>query len=378
VPSDDVVLQRITGEIEKIGQQNHLQSSALCSLDLLFASTRCIGHTQMPAVVARYASRQIISHSLSLEQIQRISGCEWLFGLPFKSRQTISSEQRDPGKPANSDTVPDWATAVSDAILVGDIADAHNRIRAISERRDLPALALRIADYAARAVRLRPIVNGEKSAKRFAERLHLLSCRLHVAWSDADPVQLSDSKIENGYKTMLEGIGNSPSADRIRRELIVSAKGFHSYLRNCHGKGPLTNADLLAPRKLLDRVDVDLITIDEYREILHQIALRWPGSARADRRNIATMLVALGFRSGLRREEARLLRTDDVCLWGGRDELLIRPSEDHTLKSDSARRRMPVGITMPTDELQLLSAWHRQRVEELSGVGDGYLFGSKS
>ena len=378
VPSDDVVLQRITAEIEKYRQKNHLQSSGLCSLETLIASTRCIGHTQMPAVVARYASRQIISHSLSLEQIQRISGCDWLFGLPLKSRQTISLERRDEGKPVKSDPVPDWATVVSEAILVGDFADAHKRLRSLVEGQSFPALALRIADYAARAVQLRSIVNGKKSAERFTERLHLLSCRLHLVWSDADPVQLSDSKIEKGYKTMLEGRGKSPSAERVRRELIVAARGFHSYLRNCHRKGPLKNPDLLAPRRLLDRVDVDLLSSDEYREVLHQIALRWPGNAHRDRRSIAKMLMSLGFRSGLRREEARLLRTDDVCLLGGRNELLIRPSGDHTLKSESARRRMPVGITMPADELELLHAWHSQRVLELSSAGAGSLWGSKS
>jgi hypothetical protein len=90
------------------------------------------------------------------------------------------------------------------------------------------------------------------------------------------------------------------------------------------------------------------------------------------------MLAALGFRSGLRREEARLLRLGDVCLEGHQNELLIRPTEDHTLKSDSARRRVPVGLIFQKSELQLLESWYRSRVRRPTKADKGYLFACKS
>ena len=57
-------------------------------------------------------------------------------------------------------------------------------------------------------------------------------------------------------------------------------------------------------------------------------------------RDIGDSPCICGYRWGTRREEARKLRTMDLEVddWV---ELLIRPSEGHTLKSASATRRLP-------------------------------------
>jgi hypothetical protein len=117
----------------------------------------------------------------------------------------------------------------------------------------------------------------------------------------------------------------------------------------------------------------DLLSHDEYLKIRKRIKLRWPGTRNEDRRMIATCLVVLGA-AGLRREEARLLRTGDVQCenWEG---VVVQPSDGHTLKSDSAQRKIPAEV-IPAEDFALLRQWSQAR-PELVRSQNGWLFGCK-
>ena len=127
---------------------------------------------------------------------------------------------------------------------------------------------------------------------------------------DKDLRDLPDKDLEGLYKRMVERAKSIPDGGDTVRDLTGALRQFHSYMRNCQKKRRLSDKGILAPPVLLDRVDVDLLSRDEYLEIRRRIRLRWPGTRKEDHRNIATCLVVLGA-AGLRREEARLLRTGD-------------------------------------------------------------------
>ena len=75
-------------------------------------------------------------------------------------------------------------------------------------------------------------------------------------WSDKDPADLSEEQLEAGYLKMLEALkGNDPNV----REFLRARKEFHSYLRNCRRKGRIKNEGFLAPRRMLDQIDVDIL-----------------------------------------------------------------------------------------------------------------------
>ncbi|MFZ1084050.1 MAG: tyrosine-type recombinase/integrase, partial [Terracidiphilus sp.] len=147
---------------------------------------------------------------------------------------------------------------------------------------------------------------------------------------------------------------------------------FHSYMRNCHGKRRLIDKGIFVPSVLLDRVDVDVISRDEYQEIRRRIKFRWPGSRSQQRRIIATCIAILGA-AGMRREEARLLKIGDVEFEGWK-EVAVRPSNGHTLKSESAQRKIP-GEVIPNDDLAILQNWHQTR-RNSGATDDDWLFES--
>jgi integrase len=139
---------------------------------------------------------------------------------------------------------------------------------------------------------------------------------------------------------------------------------LHSYLCALHGKAPLSDEKLLAPLPVLDHTDANILTIEEYRQLLSTIELRWPLDEDFERRRIARLMVILGFRAGLRREECRLLRVNDLIL-RGRKQLWVRPSKGHTLKSDHSLRRVEIWRLLSKEELEELERWITGR--KLSG-----------
>jgi integrase len=97
---------------------------------------------------------------------------------------------------------------------------------------------------------------------------------------------------------------------------------------------------------------------------------------RQQGQQLALVLVILGFRCGLRREEARKIKIDDVLL-SGIPELLIRCSEDRRLKSDNALRRALLAILVEPEELKLIEQWWESRTRNGCQQGE-FLFGGET
>jgi len=99
-----------------------------------------------------------------------------------------------------------------------------------------------------------------------------------------------------------------------------------------------------------------ILTIEEYKRLLSIMELRWPPDEDFERRRIARLMVVIGFRAGLRTEECRLLRVNDLIL-RGRKQLWVRPSKGHTLKSDHSLRRIEIWKLLSKEELEELERW---------------------
>jgi site-specific recombinase XerC len=79
------------------------------------------------------------------------------------------------------------------------------------------------------------------------------------------------------------------------------------------------------------------------------------------------LYLTLGFRAGLRREEAEALLVSDFFRTGTRLELRIRANPHFTLKSPAARRRIPLHTLLSAEELADLIAWLQRRERECGG-----------
>jgi len=350
-------------------------------------------------VIARYASRNYISPSLSLKQMQRISDKAWLYGLPFPmAKQSIADTgEQAPGVLVDA---PLWAGLIESAILRRDLATAATELEALAGRADLPPLAMRLIDFARSTIVLPMFSRNTASFELFARRTVILASAMHRQWAEADPAQMNDKDLEAGYKGLVNFARDmDPLGDNLR-DLMHSLRYFHSYMRNCHRKRRLKDKGLIVPMSVLDRIDVDILSIKEYRQLQGEINLKWPGIEHKGRRVAAHALTSLGFHWGIRREEGRLAKIGDLQP----TEFLVRASDDralkspaaegrlakigdlqptesparasgnHTLKSRAAERRLP-DICIPTDENAALRKWHKER-SRFGGDGD-YLFSDK-
>jgi site-specific recombinase XerD len=369
--NDATILRRMKEKFETV--RAAADGPRLCSFDLLIKSTVCIGYTQMPGVVAAYAHRRFMSQSLSLGQMQRISDKEWLFGLPIPSDGTAATGADLSADASELPPAPVWSSPIIEALNVENSANAVEQLKGlvVSGDKTIP-LAMRMIDYARCEILLPPIAKSADRLRKFARRTAVLASFFAAELVDKDPRDLPDKDLETLYKRLVEWAKSIPDGGDSVRDLIGALRHFHTYMRNCHKKSRLSDKGILAPPVLLDRVDVDLLSREEYLEIRRRISLRWPGTRNEARRKIATCLVVLGA-AGLRREEARLLRTVDVQCEGW-EGVIVQPTEEHKLKSDSAQRKIPAEL-IPADDFALLRDWREAR-PELVKSQNGWLFGS--
>lgn len=85
---------------------------------------------------------------------------------------------------------------------------------------------------------------------------------------------------------------------------------------------------------------------------------------------MARLLVILGFRAGLRWQEAIGLRTHDLLVTGRHVELSIRQNADRWLKTPAGRRVVPLHALLSASERQeLLDWWHDRRIVAMAQTG---------
>jgi hypothetical protein len=99
----------------------------------------------------RYAGRKVISPSLSLGQIQRVSDKKWLFGLPFQAAEQSDTSNGETVADVFAD-IPPWAGLIESAILRRDLKSATAELDALAGRRHLPPLAMCLIDFVRRTI----------------------------------------------------------------------------------------------------------------------------------------------------------------------------------------------------------------------------------
>ncbi len=363
--SDAEILVRVKEQFQSLGSDVPGRSK----LKRLLTCTRSIGANCMPAVIARYASRKYISPSLSLKQMRRISDKEWLYGLPFPAagRSVADTGEQAPGVHSEE---PLWAGLIESAILRRDLTAATAELDALAGRTDLPRLAMRLIDFVRRTIVLPMISRSASGFELFARRTVTLAAAMHRQWAEADPAVLNDKELEAGYKGLVNFVRGKDPVGGTLRDLMHGLRYFHSFMRNCHGKRRLKDKGLIVPMSVLDRIDVDILSIRDYQRLQGEINFKWPGIEHQGRREAAHALSSFGFHLGTRREEGRLAKMGDLQP----TELLVRASGAHTLKSPAAERRLP-RICIPSGEEAALRKWHEER-SRCCGDED-YLFSDK-
>ncbi|WP_280347563.1 hypothetical protein [Pseudomonas sp. BN414] len=217
--------------------------------------------------------------------------------------------------------------------------------------------------------------------------------------SVASILELSPDALELVYEMMLD----AQPTPATRRNLSRGLLEFHSYLQRHFSYPPISPYSVLGIGKTPQAVDAQIISEDQYRQVLAELAVG-PLALRSPRLvTIARALVILGFRLGLRRNEAlKLLRCDlqlpvlsparasAICLRHPYLQRLtpaqlqaldlpvslhIRPHAQRALKTRSSTRTLPLHVFLEPDELKLITTLAEERdAEEARGSYSPYLF----
>ncbi len=126
----------------------------------------------------------------------------------------------------------------------------------------------------------------------------------------------------------------------------------------------------IRPGSVRGQVNANIITALEYvnaKQKLFKVGMSW-------RRRIPCIILILGYRAGLRRNEALLLPLSSLRINADDIELTIRKTCFGGLKSAAGTRRLPLSELLTAKEAAFLRRWLADRPASLAKSGDQLLF----
>lgn len=201
-------------------------------------------------------------------------------------------------------------------------------------------------------------------------------------------------------ESVYEGLLEAQPTDGKRRVLAKGIYEFHTFLERRYHYPPISPYAVLGIGQDVVSVDARILSEDQYQAVLRALdicglELRTPRLVTA-----AKLFLVLGFRLGLRRNEALKLRLCDIHLpqlaadaskrihqshpnmrkltLAELDlsvDLLVRPHAQRGLKTQNSVRRLPLRMLLEPDELTLMMSWYQQRqIEESEAHFSEFLF----
>jgi len=324
------------------------------SLNSIVQASSVVAYTLLPPIIVRYASREIVSHSLTAESFRRFHRVKASSGIRNEriAAQDFSHSNQYARCYRSDD--PLWLQS----LLASIESSAAQQELESSRQSSTESLVKLFADF---ALWLRSVSapSGEKySTKSVVQIVGVLGRYLAPFLEDVDPVTADGESMSELYFQAMEATGPISINQKRKGALSRALSTFDRYLA---GMRPSYSKSRFPwfPSGLAN-VDANPISHDDYESLLNNIDRNWP-VGDAETRTIAWLLVVLGFRCGLRKMEALYLQVQDVMVLG-RGELILRPTALRSLKSDNAERRIPLGIFLSAEEMDRLRAWKQQRL----------------
>ena len=334
---------------------------------------------RLPQLIMSYACRDgVTSQSLrpscwaGMFGHHGVSDPEAAFGPTVK--------ESDPGnEPA---LAPDWLLSLCRRIRSG------HAVGEVGKQDGGDELQMMICDWAEYLITGKSVYGNKLKRSTIARYVRLLGEALVTQLEGLSVFQVELDALENAYEAGIE----AQDTDSKRRVLAKAIEEFHAYLEQRHHYPPVSRGCLVAGGQQLASVDARVISEDQYQTALRALErcgleLRTPRLVVA-----AKIFLILGFRLGLRRNEALKLRLSDVHLpelpsdaceqiyrrHSGRRrltatelaelklpvDLLVRPHAQRGLKTQNSVRRLSLRVLLEESELELITQWHRERQAE--------------
>jgi len=363
-PPNDIEILRRLGKLIREASGGR-QVPGLGGILQLQRCCRIVAHTKLSPVLAHYCDCEITSNSLGRRHLRRLFPAGELVWLDPPAVAPIASQSLSASESAHSSESREW---IEGLLLAAKSKPAHSALGKFVKTQKTGSLGHRLASFGISLLSARLYSGKSIKARQLPTVLEQLATSLAPQIGNKDIAEMDMSSFKNA---VVLAILKQPI--RERRSLIGWVLELDLYLRACIRKRePIPKSELPWPPDGISTVDVNLVTHEEFTELLRRIGSFWDARDGEQRRNMMRLIVALSFRCGLRRSEIRGLRIGG-CLTRGVPELLIWPRKGEPRKSQRARRRVAIGALLSQDELRELCRWRDARIRE-RGKPDHYLF----
>jgi len=363
------------------------------SIYQLFIGTHLDFTTRMPIMLANYAARDFVSHSLKPNVWQRING-ETVPPEPLAQSSLDSDDAGDlsgaidiTGDVIDQGQIePRWLSVIRAAFEGTDRDQVKVRIRQLLEQK-----AIGFEDKEAGELFAQFILWLMASTKDQKLRLALATIKDYsISVGKRVGGLLGMNRIDDldavGWGAMFEEVLADANTKGVRTKLVRVLREFLRFLQEEKKIDAGEAGEILGPPGGLVPVDANIVTEAEYQLVRTKLS---PGPvdlmaeqlvtpAQNERRTIKRLMFTIAYRCGLRRSEVLMLDRVDLLLEHPA-EILIRPTSSRTLKTPSATRKIPVYALLTPEELIDLKEWlaHR-KTQEAKGPFSGHIFASKA
>lgn len=334
------------------------------TLRKLLDAVRLDLETRLPIVLANYAAREIICHSLKPDVWQRLHGPTDAPTRPLLD-EPVSRTARPPAEDLVAQGLPEprWLKDIRAALADKSPPLVAANLRKLLEEKsagfetDSPgALLTGFAHHLATAHNEYGARNSLATIRGYA----VSAARRIGGLLGCDNLERRDP---DEWACLYEEVLGEEENKGARRRLARMLRAFHRYLEIEHHAEPIDKAEVFGADSGLVPVDANIIANDEFLRIREHFSSEVALELDADVAECAWLILTLAYRCGLRRMEALKLDLEDAMIETPA-ELLVRPTEGRRLKTKSSTRKIPLHALLDPEELARLAAWVRRRRQE--------------
>jgi integrase len=361
------------------------------TLHRILDATKLHLEVRLPRALVRYASGDLVSHSLrpdtwdglmkGVDTGALVAGACLSEGfadtaedeeLETVDQGEIQSEpaerEEERTDPAEEDRQPKWLYSLRDMLRPQGGRTERERIRKIAKGwpKQLtgdPAF-LMFAGFAKDQLDKSASARKGNQLKTIQAKVIALASRLPALVNFTDPAFPDAETLQPAYQLILE----DATSTNQREKLANYIRAFHDFLAAKFEADKIDDRETFASVGDDLAVDANLVSEDEFQIVLEILRARSgtdleERSVDQDFHFVAMLLLILGYRAGMRRMEALKLQ---LTAFNEQDpaELLVKPWAERRLKTPNATRKLPLYALVPDDELQTLKAWKARREEQ--------------
>ncbi len=349
--------RRLRDELRRQSVEEALLPKSLVDL---FDRIALFLRTEMPAVMVRFATRELPARSLLRPSIDQV------YGDPVAEAITVNdSDEAEPVKEEDADAYggddpgdaePVWMLRIRES-FGGETAKGLQENFGTLESASI--VGRRVISFA-RSLIERGTSSGKK-LKPNSVRCCVLTVgrRLGRLLEERDPAQIDSEILEDLYVRAIDDAAkDSQQPYHLQGTVAWALREFHCFLIRERLAKPLNESDVFRIPRGFPSVDAMIVSVDDVYNALHYLDYEPNPSWPDENREIAKIEILLGFFAGLRTMEG-LGALHRHFPGGSLLPFLVLPTEDRDLKTPNAARMIPVAVNMEPfyDLTEYASRW---------------------